>query len=268
MDPRPALRQIAAEEGVAILLAVESGSRAWGFPSPDSDWDVRFLYAQPTGWHLRVSPGRDVIERSLPGDLDLSGWDMRKTLGLVLRGNCTVREWLASPVQYASEDRLTAALRELAERVPARRAALHHYTSLAVRVRGRWLGRPVVNYKKYLYAIRPALVLRWLRLHPAGTAPMDLPSLLAAAALPPEQQGALGSLLAAKAVMSEIGAGPPLAPLDQLLDEEVGLAQAAIPAQPPVQPDAAALAFADSLLRASAAFCDAELAASGEHQAP
>lgn len=76
------LTRIERESGVRVLLAVESGSRAWGFASPDSDYDVRFLYAHPRDWYVSVFEGRDVIEQMLPGDLDVSGWDLRKALRL------------------------------------------------------------------------------------------------------------------------------------------------------------------------------------------
>ena len=89
---RAKLDQIAREEGVTVLLAVESGSRAWGFHSEDSDYDVRFLYCRPVDWHLTVMPGRDVIERPISDELDLSGWDLRKTLGLILGSNAVVLE--------------------------------------------------------------------------------------------------------------------------------------------------------------------------------
>ncbi len=80
------------------MLAVESGSRAWGFASRDSDYDVRFIFVRPLRDYLRVAPLHDVIERPIDEALDLGGWDVRKVLGLMLRSNATVGEWLASPV--------------------------------------------------------------------------------------------------------------------------------------------------------------------------
>ncbi|MCK8786310.1 nucleotidyltransferase domain-containing protein [Roseomonas sp. NAR14] len=251
-----ALGAIAAEERVAILLAVESGSRAWGFASPDSDWDVRFLYARRTEWHLRLRPGRDVIERPLPGDLDVSGWDLRKTLGLLLGGNCAVREWLASPIVYAGRPDWVAELRALADRVPARRAAGHHYAALARRVHGQWLGRRPVNLKKYLYAIRPALALRWLRTHPAGMPPMDVPALLGGVTLAPDEAAALDALLAAKARASEIGTGEPLPALDALIAGELARAAETAALAPPLVVSDRVLAAADDMLRRAAALAD------------
>lgn len=94
------LDAIERQESVRILLAVESGSRAWGFPSTDSDYDVRFLYVRPIEAYLAVTAPRDVIERPVDATLDVNGWDLRKALRLMLRSNAVLIEWLASPVRY------------------------------------------------------------------------------------------------------------------------------------------------------------------------
>ncbi len=256
MDPLPALAEVERDEGVAVLLAIESGSRAWGFASPDSDWDVRFLYARPTLWHLGLHEQRDVIERSLPDDLDLSGWDMRKTLGLLLRGNCTVREWLASPIRYRSEPAFVDDLRHLADQVPGRRAALHHYRSLAQQVEARWLQRSPVPLKKYLYAVRPALALRWLRVNGTGFPPMDVPTLRAGAPLSDAERDALDDLLRRKALASEIGVGDRLAALDDMIGTEMRKAEAAALAEPKLSPDPALITEANEILVRAAQFAD------------
>ena len=89
-----------------VLLAVESGSRAWGFASPDSDYDVRFIYVHEPGWYLTVFESRDVIEKMLPGELDVSGWDLRKSLRLFSKCNLALNEWLGSPVVYVEASRI------------------------------------------------------------------------------------------------------------------------------------------------------------------
>ncbi len=96
-----ALAEIERKYGVRILFAAESGSRAWGFASPDSDFDVRFLYAPPPSWYFSVFPPRNVIEENLPRDLDVVGWELRKALQLFAKGNAPLCEWLDSPVVYA-----------------------------------------------------------------------------------------------------------------------------------------------------------------------
>ena len=103
------LKEIEAEEDVRILFAIESGSRAWGFPSPDSDFDVRFVYAHSEDWYLSVYPGRDVIEKPLVDDWDVNGWDIRKAIGLLMKPNPVLLEWMSSPVNYMwNEDAVSA----------------------------------------------------------------------------------------------------------------------------------------------------------------
>jgi predicted nucleotidyltransferase len=261
MTPAAHLSNIETTDRIAVIFAAESGSRAWGFPSPDSDWDIRFIYARPTLWHLQIAPVRDVIEQQLPGDIDLSGWDMRKTLGLILRGNCSVREWLASPIVYRSEDALVERLRSLVELVPARPAALYHYVSLIRRVREQWLQRNPVNLKKYLYAARPALVLRWLRTHAIGTPPMDIGRLVAEVAITPNERRELECLLELKTRSSELGMGDALPAIDNLIESELALGSAAALATPHEAAGQEALAVAHDLMIAASRFADRSLPA-------
>ncbi|MBR0664117.1 nucleotidyltransferase domain-containing protein [Roseomonas hellenica] len=253
-----ALDAIIREEQVAILFAVESGSRAWGFPSPDSDWDVRFVYARPTAWHITLTPGRDTLERSLPGDIDLAGWDARKALNLLLNGNAALREWLRSPILYCADSAMLAEFRALADALPARAAARHHYRAVIRQISSRYLdGRAVVNLKKYLYVVRPALALRWLREHPEGEPPMDMPALLAEVTLDAAARADLDGLLVRKAEAAELGEGARLARLDALVADEIEAA-AAMPDEPRDAPGAAAAALA--LYRRATAHADAVLA--------
>lgn len=94
------LQEIEKKENVKILLAVESGSRAWGFESPDSDYDVRFIYVRQKEDYLRLDKIRDVIELPLNDVLDMNGWDLQKALRLLHKSNPTLFEWLASPIVY------------------------------------------------------------------------------------------------------------------------------------------------------------------------
>jgi uncharacterized protein len=107
------LHRIEREHGVRVLLAVESGSRAWGFASPDSDYDVRFIYAHNRDWYISVLEPRDVIEQMLPGDLDVSGWDLRKTLQLFWKCNLALNEWLGSPIVYSEVSQFRQQLAQL-----------------------------------------------------------------------------------------------------------------------------------------------------------
>lgn len=243
-----ALDALAREERVAILFAVESGSRAWDFASPDSDWDVRFVYARPTRWHLSLEPGRDTLERMLPGDLDLAGWDARKALLLLLGGNAVLREWLRSPILYRADPEMLRAFRDLAAAVSARPASVHHYRNLMRRQWERELCEGAeVKLKRYLYAVRPALALRWMAQHPEGDPPMALPELLEQTAIPDEARNALGRLLAAKRVASEVGTGPRIPALDRLIEGELAAGAGGAAPRDPAWKDAAEQVFRDAV---------------------
>lgn len=97
---REKLREIEEKEQVFILLAVESGSRAWGIASPDSDYDVRFIYVRKPEDYLRLDPVKDVIEWHLDEVLDINGWDLKKALIQFQRGNAALFEWAQSPIVY------------------------------------------------------------------------------------------------------------------------------------------------------------------------
>jgi hypothetical protein len=167
----PNLRAIEALHNVTILFACESGSRGWGFASPDSDYDVRFIYVNRLPWYLTVTPGRDVIELPISGDLDINGWDLRKALGLMRESNPTLLEWLRSPIVYREEAETMARFRALAERVFSNAKGWHHYTSMAKKNFREHLQADEVRYKKYLYVLRPLLAARWIRTLP-GVPPM------------------------------------------------------------------------------------------------
>lgn len=164
------LTDLAQAQRVKIILAIESGSRAWGFPSSDSDYDVRFIYHRTSEDYLAVEPMRDVIENDLASDaflgvpLDLNGWDLRKALQLALKSNAVVVEWLVSPVVYMADTDVVAKLLRFTSDVADLNAFEYHYDHLA---RHAWadirqISGPV-KLKKYFYVLRPALALTWIR---------------------------------------------------------------------------------------------------------
>ncbi|MCA1197843.1 nucleotidyltransferase domain-containing protein [Sphingomonas sp. R647] len=219
------LSAIEAEEGVRVLMAVESGSRAWGFPSPDSDYDVRFIYVRPRDWYLSLSPGRDVIERPIVDEIDLNGWDIRKAFGLLLKSNAVVSEWIESPIRYRPDDPFVARFTALADAMLDARALAHHYARLGRTAADRWLDDGGdVPVKKYFYALRPALAIRVLRLHPDRRPPMNLQVLVALADLPAETEAAINDLVAAKARTNERSNGTRVPLLDALIADELSRA--------------------------------------------
>ena len=219
------LAALAGEEGVRLLMAVESGSRAWGFPSPDSDYDVRFLYVRSTRDYLSLTPKRDVVERPIVDEIDLNGWDIRKALGLLLRHNATLSEWLQSPIRYIADDPVIARLRDLADRHFDPRGYALHYSSLGRNNADRWLDRGAeISVKRYFYALRPALAIRALRLDPTCRPPMQLQQLIAVCDLDPGLTNEIERLVDLKAITREAGNSTRLPQIEALVTDELARA--------------------------------------------
>lgn len=201
------LAYVRSEEGVAIPLAIESGSRAWGFPSPDSDYDCRFIFVRPLDDYLTLQAKRDVIETPLDKVFDVNGWDLAKALKLLLRGNAVVVEWLNSPIIYQGDADFRADFLALAQSAADRSLTIRHYLHLGERNLHTYLADPAdVPLKKLFYALRPAAMLRWLREHPElAYGPMDLPTLIADASPPPDVGNEITELLARKIETRELG---------------------------------------------------------------
>ncbi len=229
-DPIPAdarariladLARLQAEHGVRVLFAVESGSRAWGFPSPDSDFDARFVYVRPLADYLRLFPVRDVIEQPIEGLYDVNGWDIRKALQLLLKPNPVLLEWLSSPIRYLWDEALCAQLTAFANRTAYAQACVHHYLGVGTRLRAEYLdGRTDVNLKKYFYVVRPALCLGWVRERLPGAPPMALSALMEPLPLPAGFREAIAQLLVRKAAASEVGTGARIDVLDAYVAEQ------------------------------------------------
>lgn len=231
------LDAIAREHDVRLLLAVESGSRAWGFHSPDSDFDCRFIFVRDEDAYLSFTQPRDVIETPIEGLFDVNGWDLAKALRLMIKGNSVLHEWLASPHLYLANDRFVAALTPIARAWRSAYADAHHYHGLLATQRGRHIaGRDEVNLKKYFYAVRPAMALQWLRERP-DPPPMDLPGLLAGITLPPDVAAALENLRQAKRVSSEVGIGARIVVLDDYIEEQAQWGLKAKGRQPAPDPE-------------------------------
>jgi predicted nucleotidyltransferase len=234
-------------QGCRILFAVESGSRAWGFPSPDSDYDVRFVYARPAGWYLSVYPGRDVIETPIEDEMDVNGWDIRKALHLVLKSNAVISEWMESPIVYRRDTAALKQVRAFADRMLNPRALAYHYLHLARRQVAAKLSRDRIALKRYFYALRPALALRFLRMQDGKRPPMHLQALLDKSDLPAATVGIIDRLVEAKSRTREMGSGRRIPALDRLIAAEIAAVAGSateMPGRPPSD-----LAAADRLFR-------------------
>ncbi|WP_145333140.1 nucleotidyltransferase domain-containing protein [Paenibacillus xylanexedens] len=156
------LAQIEQEEQVRIIYACESGSRAWGFPSQDSDYDVRFIYVRPLEWYLSIEDQRDVIERPISDQLDINGWDIRKALKLFRKSNPPLLEWLQSPIQYDEQYSVAEQIRSLSPLTFSPKSCMYHYLNMARGNFRDYLQGEQVKIKKYFYVLRPLLACGWI----------------------------------------------------------------------------------------------------------
>ncbi len=195
-----ALASLEAQHSIRILYACESGSRAWGFPSPDSDYDVRFIYVHALDWYLGLDEGPDTLNFPVDDELDLAGWELRKTLRLLRGSNAALFEWLQSPVVYHEALGFRAQVAPLLPQAFNLKAGLHHYLGQLRRGVEEELVGDEVRLKRLFYALRSALAARWIRerhtLPPMEFAPL-------CALLPAELQVVVGELLAQKAFSNE-----------------------------------------------------------------
>lgn len=212
------LKQIEKEYNVRVLLAVESGSRAWGFASPDSDYDVRFIYVKPEKEYLRLEEARDVIELPINDELDINGWDLQKTLRLLYRSNPTLFEWFSSPIAYV-ETEFADQFREIMMDYFSTKKSLYHYISMAESNYRKYLKEEMVKAKKYFYVLRPVLACRWVI--DRKTPPPMLFLELASTELPEYLRPEIDRLLELKMNSPEVKEIPRIDILNKYLDESI-----------------------------------------------
>lgn len=165
------LPNIEKEHNIEILLAVESGSRMWGFESPDSDYDIRFIYRRRDYREgLSVDGQNDVIHQDDPNPLiDADGWDVVKAVKLMAKGNGTIVDWLGSPIIYRANPLAVAQIEMLQYHLFSRNYIRHrflgHHRGLIEKSLNEGAKRSTDNgtsipAKKMLYAARSAFMLQ------------------------------------------------------------------------------------------------------------
>ena len=212
------LQQIEIQENVRILHAVESGSRAWGFASPDSDFDVRFIYVRPRDYYLKLERTRDVLEFPINDLLDINGWDLQKALRLLHRSNPTLLEWFRSPVVYKETD-FSHEFIPLMQNYFSSKRGLYHYLSMADGNYREYLRGEMVRAKKYFYVLRPLLACRWILR--TNTPPPMLFSELAAADLPAHLNESVQELLRIKMEVPEMKLIPRVNEINAFIEEKL-----------------------------------------------
>jgi uncharacterized protein len=214
------LDRIEVEYDVEILFAVESGSRAWGFESPDSDYDVRFVYRHKPNWYFNVLPKRDVIELPIVGIDDYSGWDIRKALFLINKSNPVLLEWLRSPIVYKVKESETELLREAARHYFSPVSAIYHYLHMATGNNRDYLQGSQVKIKKYFYVLRPLLACMWIESR-NDSPPMEFEVLLSAATASAEFKDEVLKLLSRKKAAEELGLKPAIPSINKFIKEKI-----------------------------------------------
>jgi uncharacterized protein len=228
---RSRLEGIESQFKVRVLYACESGSRAWGFPSRDSDFDVRFLYIHPVEWYLSIDDHRDVIELPLQENLDINGWDIRKALRLFRKSNPPLYEWLGSPIVYLEPFSIAANLRHLARIYYSPVACYHHYLHMAQGNIREYLQGEVVWRKKYFYVLRPLLAINWIE-KGYGVAPTAFGELVNRLVPTGPLRSEIDELIELKRTGAELDYGPRMPAIGEYIETELIRLESGKPAYP------------------------------------
>lgn len=212
--------EIEANNNIKIVYACESGSRAWGFPSINSDYDVRFIYVRPIEWYLSIDEKRDVIEYPINEQLDINGWDLKKALHLLRKTNPPLLEWIGSPIVYLEKYSIAEKMRQLAREYYSPSACLYHYLHMARGNFRDYLQGDIVWVKKYFYVLRPILAMKWIE-EGYGIVPTDFNITLEKLALNAELKEAVSNLLESKRSGNELDKGEKIPVISNFIQSEL-----------------------------------------------
>lgn len=198
------LQEIEKEHNVRVLYAVESGSRAWGLESSDSDYDIRFIYMHTSEWYLNILPKRDVIEYPIIDIFDYSGWDIRKVLFLMNKSNPVLFEWLISPIVYMYNEGAYNLILEASGKYYSPVTSIYHYLHMAKCNNRDYLHGEIVKVKKYFYVLRPLFACIWIEKNNTPP-PVEFEKLMQSAGISRELENAVRELIAKKRSGCEMG---------------------------------------------------------------
>ncbi|MEP6848627.1 MAG: nucleotidyltransferase domain-containing protein [Acidobacteriota bacterium] len=214
------LLRLEHEHQIKILYAVESGSRAWGFASTDSDWDVRYIYIHQLDWYLKIDDCKDSQEEILPNEIDLAGWELKKALRLFRKSNPPMLEWLRSPIVYMEKFSTAENLRRLSGLFFSPKSCMYHYLSMARNNYREFLQKDVVKTKKYFYVLRPVLACDWIK--EKGTMPpMEFQTLVDCHVKDTSIRNEIDQLLSRKIAGEELKEEPKIASLNDFLESKI-----------------------------------------------
>lgn len=214
------LEKVQSDEEIKILYACESGSRAWGFPSNDSDYDVRFIYIRKPEFYLSIDEGRDVIEKEITDDIDLSGWDLKKALKLLRKSNPPLLEWLQSPIIYIKQYSTYDKLKSLLPIYYSPLSCMHHYTNMAEGNLRDYLRNERVWLKKYFYVLRPVLACKWIE-NDLGPVPTEFEKLTNAVVKDKVLKSSIDALIEKKKNGAELSWGDKIPEISNFIETEV-----------------------------------------------
>ena len=214
------LARIEEKSDIKILLAVESGSRAWGFASVDSDWDVRYIYIHRLEWYLKIDDLKDSQEEMLPDDLDFAGWELKKALKLFRKSNPPMLEWLRSPIVYLEQFSTAERLREMSEEYFNPKSCMYHYLSMAKNNFREFLQKDLVKSKKYFYVLRPVLACDWIKENNSFP-PMEFQDLLDSQVKDEKVKTEIAGLLKRKMAGEELKEEPKIEILNEFLEKKI-----------------------------------------------
>lgn len=214
------LHNLEKDNKIKILYAVESGSRAWGFESKDSDWDVRFIYAHNYDWYLSINEKKDNIEKILENDIDLSGWELKKALLLFRKSNPPLLEWLRSPVIYEEQFTTAMQLRNAVSIYFNPKSCLYHYLHMATGNYEAYFKEDIVRLKKYFYVLRPILACCWIK-RTNEMAPMEFNILVDKEISNPLLKNEINKLLSKKRNGNELNTGKRIKVIDDFIHEKL-----------------------------------------------
>ena len=213
------IREIEEKEKIRVLHVIESGSRAWGFASLDSDYDVRFIYVRDKDFYLSLRDTKDFIDWELNDVLDINGWDLKKALQHFHKSNATLFEWSNSPIVYATTEEWQNLYRQAAGKYFACKSAMYHYYGTANKNYHAYLLDDMVKYKKYFYVLRPLLACKWIE--EKKCPPPVLFDELFHTVLEDDMKPAVEDLLAKKVKMSESDKAPRIEKINQYIEEKL-----------------------------------------------
>ena len=214
------LKKIEEKEQVKILFAVESGSRAWRFPSIDSDYDVRFVYIHPIEWYLSIDEGRDVLEYPINDLLDISGWDIRKALRLFKKSNPSIMEWISSPIRYFEYSSFLKQISGLSNEYFSPKSSMYHYIHIATSNYRKYLQGDMVKIKEYFYVLSSILACKWIEINKT-IPPIDFEDLLESQVDDKELSNEIKILLERKKSGEELDIEPRIEVISKFLEDEI-----------------------------------------------